>query len=216
MRRSQTTRLVQAGIGTVADLAGAELAQRPVRIGAHTFEALRDQARLPRDPTHERPFPVAREALSGKPRQLRHIQRNARRTSKPPHPPDLRAGRRRATHRHTPKADASEGSAAVAARDEQEEHGERVSVRPLTSAVAVVHAGRGSALGHRPEQARSGSVLGRSHLGVSGRAERDAMSFGSLGCRPDQRPASGEHEVRRPADARALLRADGGTRGRRA
>src|SRR4051794_34304150 len=65
------------------------------------------------------------------------------------------------------------------------------------------------ATARRPEQARSGSVLGRSHLGVSARAERDAVSFGSLGCRPDQRPASGEHEVRRPADVRALLRADG-------
>jgi len=46
MRRSQTTRLVEVGIGTVADLARAELSTRPVRIGAHTFEALRDQARL--------------------------------------------------------------------------------------------------------------------------------------------------------------------------
>jgi predicted RecB family nuclease len=46
MRRSQTTRLVEAGITTVAALAGAEPAERPVRIGAHTFDALRDQARL--------------------------------------------------------------------------------------------------------------------------------------------------------------------------
>jgi predicted RecB family nuclease len=46
MRRSQTTRLVEAGIPTVAGLARAPLNARPVRIGAHAFEALRDQARL--------------------------------------------------------------------------------------------------------------------------------------------------------------------------
>src|SRR3954451_21720531 len=46
MRRTQTTRLVEAGIGTVAELAHAEPAQRPMRIGPHTFDALRDQARL--------------------------------------------------------------------------------------------------------------------------------------------------------------------------
>src|SRR4051794_39014340 len=46
MRRTQTARLVEVGIRTVAALARAELAQRPVRIGAHTFEALREQARL--------------------------------------------------------------------------------------------------------------------------------------------------------------------------
>src|SRR3954454_2621588 len=46
MRRTQTARLVEAGIGTVAALAGAELVRRPVRTGARTFKALRDQARL--------------------------------------------------------------------------------------------------------------------------------------------------------------------------
>ena len=46
MRRAQTLRLNEAGIATVAQLAGATSAQRPMRIGAHTFEALRDQARL--------------------------------------------------------------------------------------------------------------------------------------------------------------------------
>jgi hypothetical protein len=48
-------------------------------------------------------------------------------------------------------------TADVTALDEPEEHGKRVSARPFTSAVAVVDAGRGRALGDRPlrEPARS-------------------------------------------------------------
>jgi uncharacterized protein len=46
MRRAQTSRLKEAGLATVAELGAALPAQRPVRIGAHTFEALREQARL--------------------------------------------------------------------------------------------------------------------------------------------------------------------------
>jgi hypothetical protein len=55
---------------------------------------------LRRDPSRERPFPVARETLSGKPRQLRPIQRTRRRSPKPPQATDLRAGRRRLTMPH--------------------------------------------------------------------------------------------------------------------
>ena len=46
MRRGQTVRLNEAGVATVAQLAAAVPAQRPARIGAHAFEALREQARL--------------------------------------------------------------------------------------------------------------------------------------------------------------------------
>jgi len=46
MRRGQTVRLHEAGIDTVARLGAATSAQRPARIGAHTFDALREQARL--------------------------------------------------------------------------------------------------------------------------------------------------------------------------
>jgi len=46
MRRDQTLRLNEAGVATVAQLAAAVPAQRPVRMGAHAFEALREQARL--------------------------------------------------------------------------------------------------------------------------------------------------------------------------
>ena len=46
IQRSQRTRLVERGIETVAQLAAAEPADRPKRIGEGTFEALRAQARL--------------------------------------------------------------------------------------------------------------------------------------------------------------------------
>jgi uncharacterized protein len=46
MRRVQRVRLNEADIATVAQLGAATPAQRPPRIGAHTFEALREQARL--------------------------------------------------------------------------------------------------------------------------------------------------------------------------
>jgi uncharacterized protein len=46
MRRVQRVRLNEAEIATVAQLGAATPAQRPPRIGAHTFEALREQARL--------------------------------------------------------------------------------------------------------------------------------------------------------------------------
>ncbi|MGH2801764.1 MAG: TM0106 family RecB-like putative nuclease [Thermoleophilaceae bacterium] len=46
MRRVQTLRLNEVGLATVAQLGAALPAQRPVRIGGHTFEALREQARL--------------------------------------------------------------------------------------------------------------------------------------------------------------------------
>jgi uncharacterized protein len=46
IQRSQCTRLVERGITTVTQLATAEPANRPPRIGAGTFEALRAQARL--------------------------------------------------------------------------------------------------------------------------------------------------------------------------
>lgn len=46
MRRTQTLRLNEAGLTTVTQLGVALPAQRPVQIGSHTFEALREQARL--------------------------------------------------------------------------------------------------------------------------------------------------------------------------
>jgi predicted RecB family nuclease len=46
MRRSQTLRLTERGITTVAQLAAATPGARPARIGESTFEALREQARL--------------------------------------------------------------------------------------------------------------------------------------------------------------------------
>jgi predicted RecB family nuclease len=46
MRGSQARRLAATGITTVAQLAAATPDARPPRIGAHTFEALREQARL--------------------------------------------------------------------------------------------------------------------------------------------------------------------------
>jgi uncharacterized protein len=46
MRRSQTTRLNEKGIEKVAELAHATSADRPTRIGPHTFETLRRQAAL--------------------------------------------------------------------------------------------------------------------------------------------------------------------------
>jgi len=46
MRRSQTLRLAETGIATVAQLASATSEARPARIGEQTFEALREQARL--------------------------------------------------------------------------------------------------------------------------------------------------------------------------
>lgn len=49
MRRDQTLRLNESGLATVAELGAALPAQRPARIGAHTFEALREQARLQLD-----------------------------------------------------------------------------------------------------------------------------------------------------------------------
>lgn len=44
--RAQTARLIEAGISNVVQLASAPLDARPVRIGAHTFAGLCDQARL--------------------------------------------------------------------------------------------------------------------------------------------------------------------------
>jgi len=46
MRRTQTVRLTEKGIDTVARLGAAPPSDRPARIGAHTFETLRNQARL--------------------------------------------------------------------------------------------------------------------------------------------------------------------------
>jgi predicted RecB family nuclease len=46
IQRSQRTRLVERGIETVTQLAAAEPADRPPRIGAVTFDGLRAQARL--------------------------------------------------------------------------------------------------------------------------------------------------------------------------
>ncbi len=46
MRRSQTTRLNEKGIEKVAELARATSADRPPRVGPHTFETLRRQAAL--------------------------------------------------------------------------------------------------------------------------------------------------------------------------
>ena len=46
IQRSQRTQLVEREITTVAQLAAAELASRPPRIGTATFESLRAQARL--------------------------------------------------------------------------------------------------------------------------------------------------------------------------
>ena len=46
IQRSQRTRLVERGITTVTQLAAAEPADRPPRIGTATFESLRAQARL--------------------------------------------------------------------------------------------------------------------------------------------------------------------------
>jgi predicted RecB family nuclease len=46
MRRAQTLRLAEKGITTVGQLAVATPGARPARIGEHTFEALRQQARL--------------------------------------------------------------------------------------------------------------------------------------------------------------------------
>ena len=46
MRRTQTLRLNEVGIATVAQLAESTEAERPVRVGAHAFGALRQQARL--------------------------------------------------------------------------------------------------------------------------------------------------------------------------
>lgn len=46
MRRTQTVRLTEKGIDTVAQLGAAMPSDRPARIGAHTFETLRNQARL--------------------------------------------------------------------------------------------------------------------------------------------------------------------------
>jgi predicted RecB family nuclease len=46
IQRSQRTRLVERGIETVTQLAAAEPADRPPRIGATTFDGLRAQARL--------------------------------------------------------------------------------------------------------------------------------------------------------------------------
>ncbi len=46
IQRSQRTRLVERGIETVTQLAAAEPADRPPRIGAATFDGLRAQARL--------------------------------------------------------------------------------------------------------------------------------------------------------------------------
>ena len=51
MRREQIERLSGKGIGTVAQLAVAQDAERPVRIGEHTFQTLRHQAELQ---VHER------------------------------------------------------------------------------------------------------------------------------------------------------------------
>jgi hypothetical protein len=68
-------------------------------------------------------------------------------------------------------------AAASAARDatrgslERRTRGARASVR-----CCVPMHGQRTASEFRPQQARSGPVLGRSHLGVSGRAERDAVS----------------------------------------
>jgi hypothetical protein len=49
--------------------------------------------------------------------------------------------------------------------DEGEQRTEPVTRRPLTDAVAVVRAKRTGAFVARPEQARAGQALGRSHLG---------------------------------------------------
>jgi predicted RecB family nuclease len=46
MRRSQTVRLRERGIATMAALAGASPEDRPARIGADTFATLREQAKL--------------------------------------------------------------------------------------------------------------------------------------------------------------------------
>ena len=46
IQRSQRTRLVEQGVTTVTQLAAAEPADRPKRIGTTTFESLRAQARL--------------------------------------------------------------------------------------------------------------------------------------------------------------------------
>ena len=46
IQRSQRTRLAERGIETMAQLAAAEPADRPKRIGAGTFDTLRAQARL--------------------------------------------------------------------------------------------------------------------------------------------------------------------------
>jgi uncharacterized protein len=46
MRRSQVTRLGEVGIATLERLARAQASERPARIGAQTFEALRAQAAL--------------------------------------------------------------------------------------------------------------------------------------------------------------------------
>jgi predicted RecB family nuclease len=54
IQRSQRTRLVERGIATVTQLAAAEPADRPPRIGTGTFESLLAHARLQVDPAHER------------------------------------------------------------------------------------------------------------------------------------------------------------------
>jgi predicted RecB family nuclease len=71
MRGLQRMRLAEVGITTVAQLATATPVQRPTRIGAHTFEALREQARWycpPRAPFIPRQTTRSR---SGQGRQLR-------------------------------------------------------------------------------------------------------------------------------------------------
>jgi hypothetical protein len=73
-------------------------------------------------------------------------------------------------------------SAQVPVRDAPaaDELRERRSIRRrrlLRPRGAGVRAGRSVAPGARPQQPRSGPVLGRSHLGVSGRGERDAVSW---------------------------------------
>lgn len=50
IRRSQIARLREREIATVAQLGAADRTARPIRIGEHTFERLRQQARLQRTP----------------------------------------------------------------------------------------------------------------------------------------------------------------------